>query len=151
MISVETITDIEHLRQVAVLLDRENQRLIKRVTELTAELSCLRGQDAASAQREITKLLEQLQRNRQALFGDSSERRQERCRRERRTSSQPQTGHGPRPQPHLPAATLATQGLRARYHGCLYSIPLRCQAQKSLSPPRPAGGLYNRPAAPRSA
>jgi len=102
MITVETITDIEHLRQVAVLLDRENQRLIKRVTKLTEELSSLRGQDAASTQREITKLLEQLQRNRQTMFGDSSERRQKQRGQTQSKPSKPQTGHGPRPQPHLP-------------------------------------------------
>ncbi len=38
------------LRQVAVLLERENQRLHDRLQQLTTELAQLRGQDAGAAQ-----------------------------------------------------------------------------------------------------
>ena len=102
MVNIANINDIEELRSVAHLLDKENERLIDRIKELTEELTQLKGQDASSAQREIENLLEQLQRNRKVIFGDSSERRAAQRKQQRKGSKKPQTGHGPRPQPGLP-------------------------------------------------
>jgi len=89
------------MRQVAVLLERENDRLHAQLTALTRELSQLRGEDARAAQRQLEALKEILAQREQALFGDSSEKRP------RPTASTPATpppprGHGPKPQPALP-------------------------------------------------
>src|SRR5437667_3714015 len=89
------------LRQVAVLLEHENQRLHDRLQQLTTELAQLRGQDASAAQIHLEFLRELLAQRERALFGDSSEKR-------RRPDESPQptaaasNGHGPKAQPMLP-------------------------------------------------
>lgn len=75
MIRIETLTDIDTLRQVALLLDRENQKLIDRIKALTLENSKLRGEDLASAQLQLELLKDLLATREKALFGDSSEKR----------------------------------------------------------------------------
>jgi len=102
MVQIEREQDIEVLRQVATLLDRENQKLIDRITKLTQENGRLRGQDAASAQRELEFLKELLAKRNQALFGDSSEKRPQNGEKPKAAAPVPQRGHGPRPQPELP-------------------------------------------------
>ncbi|MBU1947527.1 MAG: IS66 family transposase, partial [Candidatus Eisenbacteria bacterium] len=67
------------------------------------EVSTLRGKSADDAQIEIQHLLEQIQENRQKIFGDSSERRP-RLEQKPQEPKKPQCGHGPRPQPLLPVA-----------------------------------------------
>jgi hypothetical protein len=48
--------DLETLRQISLLLDRENQRLITKTLELTAELARLRGlPNAEQLQLEVLK------------------------------------------------------------------------------------------------
>lgn len=104
MLRIEEIHDADVLRQVAVLLERENQRLHDRLQQLTAELASLRGQDAAAAQVDLEFLKELLARRERALFGDSSEKRS-RSERPAETGAAPSTwppGHGPKAQPTLP-------------------------------------------------
>ena len=43
MLRIEHVQDIETLRQMAVLLDRENQRLLERIKQLQLEVSRLKG------------------------------------------------------------------------------------------------------------
>ncbi len=62
MIRIDQEQDIEVLRQIALQLDRENQRLIDRIQELSRELSRLRGAEAAKAQTELDLLKELLAR-----------------------------------------------------------------------------------------
>jgi transposase len=101
VLRIEEIHDADVLRQVAVLLERENQRLHDRLQHLTAELAQLRGQDATAAQVHLEFLTELLAQRERALFSDSSEKR-------RRPEMRPdaaavrQTGHGPAAQPTLP-------------------------------------------------
>lgn len=92
------------MRQVAVLLERENDRLHAKLAALTRELSQLRGEDASAAQRQLEALKEILAHREQALFGDASEKRP------RPTTAvapapaaPPQRGHGPKAQPALPS------------------------------------------------
>jgi transposase len=94
MVPLSQERDLETLRQISLLLDRENQRLIGRVRELTAELARVRGVPQAE-QLELA-LLEELQRARAQVF--------QRARvTESATPSRPaHPGHGPRPQPTLP-------------------------------------------------
>jgi transposase len=102
MVRIEHEQDIEILRQVALQLARENQQLIDRIKELSRLLSRLRGAEAAEAQTELDLLKELLARRERALFGDSTEKRRSTVEQAEPTSSSPQRGHGPRPQPELP-------------------------------------------------
>ena len=69
MLNLATETDIERLRQAALLLEQENARLFRRLETLVAELREARGEDARSLQLEIAHLKEQLA----SLKGDESQ------------------------------------------------------------------------------
>lgn len=90
---------IEVVRQAALILERESQRLVTRNVELTRRLLTAEGRDPAELQLEIVRLEAQLAAARKRLFGSSSEKRSapaaaggERA---------PQAGHGPREQKEL--------------------------------------------------
>jgi len=100
MLRIEHVRDVETLRKIATLLDRENQNLLDRLRRLTEEMARLKGQDACAVQRELEVVKELLAQRERSLFSESSERR-----------SHPgdvpemravQRGHGPKPQPQLP-------------------------------------------------
>jgi len=90
------------LRQVAVLLERENATLHAKVQALTHELARLRGHDASAAERQLAFLKELLAQREQALFGPSSEQRARRPDPEPASAPAPRRGHGPKAQPELP-------------------------------------------------
>ena len=104
MLQIETETDIERLRQVALLQRSELDRLHHRLVELTAELADARGEDAVGAlQLELKLLEEQLAARNQALFGSSSEKRSAQAPGDENGSeAKPRRGHGPREQLSLP-------------------------------------------------
>jgi transposase len=89
------------LRQVAVLLERENEKLHTKVQTLTAELARLQGDTGSLAQRELEFLKELLAQRERALFGASSERRPRPPVAEEPPPA-PRRGHGPTAQPTLP-------------------------------------------------
>jgi transposase len=96
MLQVDRIDDVGVLRQIAHLLERENDRLHDRIREMAAQLACLSGQDPTRLQQELSLLQELLEKREDAV-------------REPQTASdngkkerKPQKGHGPRPQPALP-------------------------------------------------
>jgi transposase len=98
MVELTKEHDLETLRQISLLLDRENQRLITKTLELTAEVARLRGV-AEPAQLQLA-VLQELEQRRAALFH-----------RDARASSDssvrpPRPGHGPRPQPALPVVEI---------------------------------------------
>jgi transposase len=101
LLNLATETDIEWLRQAALLLERENARLLHRLETLVAQLHEARGEQAQSLQLEIAHLEEQLASRTKVLFGDSSERRSGA---EHRTAERKEArpGHGPREQKELP-------------------------------------------------
>jgi transposase len=101
LLNLATETDIERLRQAALLLEHENARLFRRLETLVAELREARGEDARSLQLEIAHLKEQLASRTKALFGDSSERRTGSDSKAKQ-SKEPPPGHGPREQKALP-------------------------------------------------
>ena len=101
MLRLDEIHDADTLRQVAVLLERENQRLHDRLQQLTTELAHVRGEDAAAAQIHLEFLRELLAQRERALFGDSSEKRP-RLATPAETAPAPPRGHGPTAQPTLP-------------------------------------------------
>src|SRR5205807_9148613 len=90
------------LRQVAVLLERENQRLHDRLQRVITELAHLRGEDAAAAQIHLEFLRELLAQREHALFGDSSEKRPGPAAPAPAAATPPRRGHGPTAQPTLP-------------------------------------------------
>jgi len=100
MIQIESEQNADILRQIALLLDRENRHLHERIKDLTLRNAQLEGAGAASLQLEIDQLREILAQREQEIFGTSSEKR----RRPRKPAQDPvpQTGHGPREQPQLP-------------------------------------------------
>jgi transposase len=102
VLRLDAIRDADTLRQVAVLLERENEKLHAKVQALTHELAGLRGGDASAAERQLAFLKELLAQREQALFGPSSEQRPRRPDPEPAPAPVPQRGHGPKSQPELP-------------------------------------------------
>ncbi len=90
------------LRQVAALLERENEKLHAKIQTLLTELARLRGDAAVSAQHELEFLKELLAQRERALFSASSERRPRPKLDEPAASPAPRRGHGPTAQPKLP-------------------------------------------------
>ena len=103
MIRIETERDIEVLRQVARLLDREVQALQQRIQRLVSEIVRLRGGDASVLQLELEQIQELLARRERALFGDSSEKRPASAKDKPagETEKPKRKGHGPTAQPNL--------------------------------------------------
>ena len=102
MLQIENISDADQLRQIALLLQKENDRIHRRLDEQTRELARLKGQDGdRQLEFEIQKLQSQMSKLQKMMFAASSERRKgggEPGDKEKR----PQTGHGPKEQPELP-------------------------------------------------
>jgi transposase len=92
--------DIEVVRQAALILERENKRLVDRNVALTRRLLQAEGRDPAELQLEIARLEAQLASARKKLFGTSSEKRPPNAA-GAAEGREPQTGHGPREQKEL--------------------------------------------------
>src|SRR2546428_698586 len=99
---IEHVQDMEVLRQVAVLLDRENRHLHERLQKLAAEIDHLKGQDATTIQRELEALKELLAQRERVIFGDKSEKRPRSDADAAAPGPTARRGHGPRVQPTLP-------------------------------------------------
>lgn len=93
MVELTHERDVDTLRQISLLLDRENQRLIAKNLQLTAELARLRG-ITDPEQLELV-LRQQLEQARAQVFARAPHPTVEAPR-----PSRP--GHGPRSQPALP-------------------------------------------------
>lgn len=103
MLRIETETDIERLRQIAILLEKENTKLYRRLEHLTDLLAKAEGKDAISLQLEIKYLKELLARQTQKIFGRSSEQSTDKPEKsEKEREEKPKRGHGPTEQPSLP-------------------------------------------------
>jgi transposase len=106
VLRLDTIRDPETLRQVAVLLERENDHLHTKLKTLTAELARLRGDARPAAELELEFLTELLAQREQALFGASSEQRPRSAAPAPSAPSAPRRGHGPTAQPALPTVEI---------------------------------------------
>jgi transposase len=95
------IRDPEVLRQIAVLLERENAKLHAKVQTLLTELATLRSGDGTPTADQLALLQELLAQRERALFGPSSERRP-RPTADEPTPPVPRRGHGPTRQLKLP-------------------------------------------------
>ena len=94
MVELTLERDVDTLRQISLLLDRENQRLIAKNLHLTAELARLRG--VTDPEQLELAVRQQLDQTRAQLFGCDA--RQPPARAPRPAPP----GHGPRVQPDLP-------------------------------------------------
>ena len=76
MPSIEQIEDLATAKQVAILLEDENRRLVKRLEQLTEQIAQLRGESGVrQLELEIARLQQQTDKLQKQLFGRSSERR----------------------------------------------------------------------------
>lgn len=98
MIDIATERDITVLRQVALLQDREIQRLQARLAQALAAT----GADVVAIQGALDALTIQLAQREQALFGRSSEKRPNGDGSTASPTPRTRRGHGPTPQPRLP-------------------------------------------------
>lgn len=93
MVTLTDEHDIETLRQISLLLDRENQRLMAKNLQLTAELARLHG--VAEVEQLAFTVQRELQQARTQIFQREDDAPRPAPRRQ-------QPGHGPREQPTLP-------------------------------------------------
>ena len=109
----------EELRQVVRLLVQENERLHKRLEELTRQLASLKGEgEQRLLELEIQKLREQMDRFQRKIFAASSEKRKgEGNGREGAQEKPPQRGHGPTEQLRLPVVEVVHE-LPEEKRGC---------------------------------
>ena len=90
--------NVEVLRQAAMILEKENQRLVDENVALQRRVLALEGKSPEELQTRLAALEEQLAAMRDRMFGSSSEKRSSPATPQERA---PQTGHGPREQPQL--------------------------------------------------
>jgi len=102
VLRLDAIRDPETLRQVAILLERENDKLHAKLQTLTAELARLRSDARPAAELELEFLKELLAQRERALFGASSEQRSRPATPPPSAALIPRRGHGPTAQPTLP-------------------------------------------------
>lgn len=103
MLAVDQIENPELLKQVAVLLAKENERLHTRIAELLRQLAATRGGDGqAELALELAKLQERVNALQQKAFGASSEKRPGDTPAASAPARDRQRGHSHRPQPQLP-------------------------------------------------
>ena len=105
MVNLRTENRVDVLRQAAVLLERENARLIRALNEVACEVASLKGKGVDGLQLEIARLREQLDARERALFGASTERSTGGGTDKNNAASRPekpaQQGHGPKEQREL--------------------------------------------------
>src|SRR2546425_1056581 len=102
MVGLATETDLERLRQMALLLEAENGRLHRRLVELTRALAGAEGGAHAPPELGVARPAEQLATRTRALFGPASERRGDGAGDATPRPPAPRRGHGPRAQAALP-------------------------------------------------
>jgi transposase len=98
MFSVARETNIERLRQAAMLLERENIKLVKKISDLTREMLTARGEDRAQLELKIQALEQELHVKDKMLFSPSTERSLKKAK--PAGEKKAQTGHGPKAQPN---------------------------------------------------
>lgn len=96
MIRIKNEHDLETLRQIALLQDNENKRLVERVTQLTVENLRLRGVE------ETEQLELEIRRNLEAAREEILRIDERKNKAKAVTLRKKHAGHGPRSQPELP-------------------------------------------------
>ncbi len=101
MVRIASEKDPEILRQTALLLAAENERLAKRLAAAIAELATLKGYTSEQLQFQITELEAELARIRAKLFGSSHSEKRGRSKNGAAEPKKEKKGHGPKAQPEL--------------------------------------------------
>ena len=99
MIDLTQERDVDTLRQISLLLERENQRLITKTLQLTAELARLRG--VPDPEQLALAELRALEQRRAQLLTPPTDAPPA-----AKPSRPPRPGHGPRSQPTLPVVEI---------------------------------------------
>jgi transposase len=102
VIDVRTEPRIDLLREAAVLLVAENERLRRQNVDLTRKLGQASGVDEGELEQQVLFLQEQLAAANRALFGAKSEKRPQAPSEADGQEPKEKTGHGPTEQPKLP-------------------------------------------------
>lgn len=103
MASIREITNLEHLREVALLQEREIHGLHAIVDQAMRALAEARGEAAQEQLHlQLNNLQEQLDRDTRKRFCESSERSPREPAEAEQAEPAAQRGHGPTPQPELP-------------------------------------------------
>ena len=116
MVRIQDERDLETLRQISILLDNENRRLIDKTRSLTLELARRMGLDEKQCEQMELSVLEELQKRREHVFRVDERKQAEQ--EVKQTRKQKQKGHGPRPQPQLPLVELAPRELAEENRCC---------------------------------
>ena len=98
MVRIKNEHDLETLRQIALLVDSENQRLVDENVRLRVELARVHGV-TETKQLELS-VLKQLQEKRESIYRIDEKRSRNKTKAKKKKKSK--KGHGPREQPHLP-------------------------------------------------
>ena len=98
MVRIENESNIEILRQISLLLDKENQKLLERVRKLTLENAKLRGWEGNTQQLDLA-LARELEELRKHVFESTNKQADQE---KKKSTKKPKRGHGPRRQPELP-------------------------------------------------
>jgi transposase len=93
--------DLERLRTMAMSLLRENERLLARLGELYKQVAEAKGEAAAQLRLEIAALEREIEKRREQVFRNQSEKRSTDTGKDKEQPKPPQKGHGPREQPKL--------------------------------------------------
>ena len=102
MLRLEHESNVDILRQAAVLLERENKSLVQKNLDLQRRLLALQGASPEQLAMRIAELEQQLATRNHALFGDRSEKQHSDEPSAAAADRKPRTGHGPRAQVQLP-------------------------------------------------
>ena len=94
--------DINEIKQVAFLLEKENSNLHKTIHKLTIENAKLKGKTDGALQQELALMQEKLNKANRMIYGISSEKRVSDESKDKGKKKKKQKGHGPRSQPNLP-------------------------------------------------
>src|SRR5690349_12094468 len=86
---------------MAMSLLLENERLVARLGELYKQVASTKGEAAAQLRLEIAALEREIEKRREQVFRNQSEKRSADKGKGEEPPKPPQKGHGPRPQPKL--------------------------------------------------
>jgi transposase len=94
-------TDVARLREMAIMLARENQRLVAKLVELTKKLATATGKDKAQLEVELADLHKQLAKTDRENERLPKNERRKPPKGDDKAAETKQTGHGPKEQPKL--------------------------------------------------
>ena len=107
MIRLQHERDVETLRQIGILLDNENKRLVERNRKLTLELARALGLDDKQREQLELSLLQELKKSRDGIFRSDEHKHDEGgAAEDEKKKRKKRKGHGPRPRRQLPLVEL---------------------------------------------